>query len=112
MTPISRVQDLITIWQNPHIKKWGSEYNKPGCDWCRGRAPEPPRAGPADARRQPPQSAAQSGDARCLGGGVNHERGDDPMKIRRGRRVTWFMCCGAVCDQLHIQPATRQPAPY
>jgi threonine dehydrogenase-like Zn-dependent dehydrogenase len=20
--------------------------------------------------------------------------------------------CGAVCDQLHIQPATRQPAPY
>ena len=26
-------------------------------------------------------------DARCLGGGVNHERGDDPIKIRRGRRV-------------------------
>ena len=51
-------------------------------------------------------------DARCLGGGVNHERGDDPMKIRRGRRVKWFMCCGAVCVQLHIQPTTRQPAPY
>ena len=22
------------------------------------------------------------------------------------------ICCGAVCDQLHIQPTTRQPAPY
>ena len=42
---------------------------------------------------------------------ANRERGDDPIKIRRGRRVEWFMCCGAVCDQLHIHPATRQPAP-
>ncbi len=51
-------------------------------------------------------------DARCLGGGVNHKLDDDPMKIRRGCRVKWLMCCGAACDQLHIQPATRHPAPY
>ena len=34
------------------------------------------------------------------------------QRRHRGQPTARSICCGAVCVQLHIQPTTRQPAPY